>query len=117
MSNQGKSDRQRRELMRLQTAVARQQAQIAQAQPIDTEAIKAKPIVGMPADIVLKLPGYAKRDRTSKPRVLGYDRNGLKVRWYYKDMLLTIKRLAPNGYYQVTEVKERQQNEEAQTQA
>ena len=113
MSNQGKSDRQRRELMRLQAAVAKQQAQMAQAQSIDTEAIKAKPIIDMPADIVLKLPGYAKKDRTSKPRLLGYDRNGLKVRWYYKDVLLTIKRLVPNGYYQVTEVKERGTNEQA----
>jgi len=113
MSKQGKADRQQRELMRLRRAVARQKAQMAQAKQVDTG--KSRPVVGMAADAVLKLPGYAKKNRTSKPRLLGYDRNGLKVRWYYKDMMLTLQRTRPNGYYQVTEVKERGGKENEQS--
>lgn len=63
MSKQGRLDRQRRELMRLQAAVAEQMAERAkQYLPPDDGpgAERVKPVVGMPADVVLVLPGYGK---------------------------------------------------------
>ena len=103
--NQARDDRRRRELQRLQLAIARQRAGIAQqvdASP--TEGIR--PTVGMPADIVLTLKGYRRRDAIRRPQRWGFNRLGLIMKWFYPDLTLTLKRTRPGGRYEVVKVEE-----------
>ena len=103
--NQARDDRRRRELQRLQLAIARQRAGIAQqvdASP--TEGIR--PTVGMPADIVLTLEGYRRRDVVKRPERWGWNYLGLIMKWFYPDLTLTLKRTRPGGRYEVVKVEE-----------
>jgi len=110
--NQAKDDRRRRELERLQLVVARQQAEMAQSRPAEPEAEQIKPTLGMPADVVLTLPGYSRKDRLRSPILVGYDRNGMKVKWYFHDATLLMKRWEQDGVfcYRVTEIEEKESN-------
>ena len=104
----GRTNRRNRELERLQLAVAKQQAKMGQSRPVDNPpSERIRPVVGMPADVVLTLPGYSHRDRLRSPIVVGWDRFGLKVRWYYRDLMLTLKRIEASGLYQVAEIEKR----------
>ena len=106
--DKARTDRRNRELQRLQMAVAKQQAEMAQSRPVDgSPSERIRPVVGMPADIVLTLKGYSKKDRLRSPVVVGYDRFGLKVKWYYHDVTLLLKRIEAGGCIKVVEVKER----------
>ena len=107
--NQARTDRRNRELQRLQIAVAKQQAEIAK-QVDSSPSEQVRPAVGMPADVVLTLKGYSRRDRLRKPVVVGWDRLGLKVKWYYHDVTLLLKRIEAGGLYQVAEIEERGSN-------
>ena len=62
--------------------------------------------LGMPADEVLTLPGYTKRDAIKATKqvgkvLYGY---GLVVRWFYADKTLTMK--WSDGCYRVAEIEE-----------
>ena len=106
--NKARTDRRNRELQRLQLAVAKQQAEMAQSRPVDgSPSERIRPVVGMPADIVLTLPGYSKKDRLRSPVVVGWTHLGLKVKWYFHDVTLLLKRIEAGGLYQVAEVEER----------
>jgi hypothetical protein len=106
----GRTDRRRRELQRLQLAIAKQQAEREEQARADHRRggsiYEVRPVVGMPADVVLTLPGYSRHDRLRSPVVVGWDRFGLKVRWYYHDLTLLLKRIEAGGLYQVAEVEE-----------
>ena len=103
--NQARDDRRKRELQRLQLATACQQAEIAQQMDISpTERIR--PTVGMPADVVLTLPGYKRQDAIKRPERWGWTRLGLIMKWFYPDLTLTLKRTKPGGRYEVTAVEE-----------
>ena len=106
--NQSRTDRRNRELQRLQLVVAKHQAEMAQSRQADNPpSERIGPVVGMPADVVRTLPGYTYRDRLRKPVVVGWGRFGLKVKWYYHDLTLLLKRIEAGGLYQVVEVEER----------
>ena len=106
--DKARTDRRNRELQRLQLVVARQQAEMAQSRQVDgSPSERIRPVVGMPADVVLTLRGYSKKDRLRSPVVVGYDRFGLKVKWYFHDMTLLLKRTEAGGLYQVAEIEER----------
>ena len=103
--NQARDDRRRRELERLQLAIAEQRAGIAQQ--VDTSsAEKVKPVVGMPADVVLTLEGYKRRDAIKRPERWGWNRLGLIMKWFYPDLILTLKRTKLGGRYEVVKVEE-----------
>jgi len=97
--------RRQHELQRLQATIAEQQAQMAQSRPMDSEAADVQPVEGMPADVVLTLPGFAKRDRACEPELVGFDRNGQIVRWHYADVTLVMKRFGQPFMYRVAEIK------------
>ena len=61
--------------------------------------------LGMPADDVLTLPGYAKRDAVRPPEQLGENEygHGLVVRWFYSGVTLTMK--WSDGCYRVSEIE------------
>lgn len=104
--NQARDDRRKRELQRLQLTIAEQQAEIAlQADKPPTERIR--PAVGMPADVVRTLEGYKRRDAIRRPQRWGWNRLGLIMKWFYRDLTLTLKREKRGGPYVVTEVEER----------
>jgi len=111
---QAKTDRRNRELQRLQLVVARQQAEMAQSRPVDAQAEHVKPVVGMPADVVLTLEGYNKKDAIRRPVRVGWNRFGLKVKWYYHDVTLLLKRIEAGGLYQVAEVEETERGSDAE---
>ena len=60
--------------------------------------------IGLPADEVLRIPGFGKQHVTRQPEIVGEDDGGLIVRWFYWDMILTLKR--HDGCYRVAEIKE-----------
>ena len=103
--NQARDDRRKRELQRLQLAAARQQAEIAQ-QVDKSPSERIKPVVGMPADVVLTLEGYRRKDAIKRPERWGWNRLGLIMKWFYADLTLTLKRTERGGPYVVTEVEE-----------
>ena len=103
--DQSRDNRRRRELQRLQLTIAEQQAEIAQ-QVDKSPSEKIRPAVGMPADVVLTLEGYKRRDAVKRPQRWGWNRLGLIVKWFYEDVTLTLKRTKPGGRYEVTEVEE-----------
>jgi hypothetical protein len=105
--NLARDDRRRRELQRLQVAIAKQQAETTQSRLAEPEAEQIKPVVGMPADVVLALPGYSRKDRLRSPVLVGWDRNGMKVKWYYHDVTLLLKRWEQDGVmcYRVAEIE------------
>jgi hypothetical protein len=111
--SQARTDRRNRELQRLQLAVARQQAEREEQARADHRRggsiYEVRPVIGMPADVVLTPPGYSRHDRLRSPILIGRDRNGMKVRWYYHDMTLLMKRWEQNGVfcYRVAEIEER----------
>ena len=111
MTDRARDDRRKRELQRLQLAVARQQAEIAK-QVDSSPSERIRPVVGMPADVVLTLKGYSRKDRLRSPIVVGYDRNGLKVKWYFHDVTLLMKVWKQDGVfcYRVAEIEERESN-------
>lgn len=113
MTDKARDDRRKRELQRLQLAVAKQQAEMRQSRPADAQAEHVKPVVGMPADVVLTLKGYSRKDRLRSPIVVGYDRNGLKVKWYFHDVTLLMKVWKQDGVecYRVAEIEERESAE------
>jgi len=103
--DKARDDRRKRELQRLQLTIAEQQAETAQQ--VDTSpAEKVKPVVGMPADVVLTLPGYKRRDAIRKPQRWGWNRLGLIMKWFYSDLTLTLKRTKLGGRYEVVKVEE-----------
>ena len=103
--NQARDDRRHSEIERLQLAIARQRAGIAQQMDISpTERIR--PTVGMPADVVLTLKGYRRRDAIKRPERWGWTRLGLIMKWFYSDLTLTLKRTKPGGRYEVVKVEE-----------
>ena len=107
IKRQARDDRRRRELQRLQLAVAKQQAEMAQSRQVDGSPPEwIRPVVGMPADVVLTLKGYSKKDRLRSPVVVGWDQFGFKVKWYFHDTTLLLKRIEAGGLYQVAEVEE-----------
>lgn len=110
--NQARDDRRRRELQRLQMATARQQAEMAQ-QVDSSPTEKIRPIVGMPADVVLTLEGYRKKDAIRRPERWGWNRLGLIVKWFYRDLTLTLKREKRGGPYVVTQVEEVERGSDA----
>lgn len=61
--------------------------------------------VGMSADEVLRLLGYGKSSAVRPPKIVGQDEQGLTVRWFYPDVVLTLQRA--EGRYRVVEIKER----------
>ena len=104
--DKARDDRRKRELQRLQLTIAGQQAESAQR--VDTSsAEKVKPVVGMPADVVLTLPGYRRRDAIRRPERWGWNYLGLIMKWFYPDLTLTLKRTKLGGRYEVTAVEER----------
>jgi len=103
--NQARDDRRRRELQRLQLTIAEQQAEIDQ-QVDSSPSEKIRPVVGMPADAVLTLEGYKRKDATRRPERWGWNRLGLIMKWFYEDVTLTLKRTKAGGRYEVTEVEE-----------
>ena len=106
--NQAKTDRRNRELQRLWLAVARQQAEMAQSRQVDgSPSERIRPVVGMPADVVLTLEGYHKKDAIRRPVRQGWNRFGLIVKWFYRDVTLLLKRIEAGGLYQVAEIEER----------
>jgi len=110
--DKARTDRRNRELQRLQLAVAKQQAEMEQSRQVDgSPSERIRPVIGMPADVVLTLKGYSRHDRLRSPVVVGYDRFGLKVKWYYHDLTLLLKRIEAGGLYQVAEIEERGSNE------
>ena len=112
MTDKARDNRRNRELQRLQLAVARQQAEMAQSRPVDNSpSERIRPMVGMPADVVLTLPGFAKRDAIRRPVRQGWNRFGLIVKWFYADLVLTLKRIEAGGLYQVAEIEERGSDE------
>ena len=112
MTDKARDNRRNRELQRLQLAVAKQQAEIAQSRPVDNSpSERIRPVVGMPADVVLTLKGYSRHDRLRSPVVVGYDRFGLKIKWYFHDMTLLLKRIEAGGLYQEAEIEERGSDE------
>jgi len=103
--NQARDDRRKRELQRLQLAIAGQQAEIAQQ--VDTSPTeRIRPTVGMPADVVLTLEGYRRRDAVRRPERWGWNRLGLIMKWFYSDLTLTLKRTKLGGRYEVVKVEE-----------
>ena len=110
--DKAKDDRRRRELERLQLAIASQQAEIAQ-QVDGPPAEKVKPAVGMPTDVVLTLPGYRRRDAIKRPERWGWNHLGLIMKWFYSDLTLTLKRTKPGGRYEVTAVEEVERGSDA----
>ena len=110
---QARDGRRNRELQRLQLVVAKQQAEIEQSRPADNPpSEQIRPVVGMPADIVLSLLGYSKKDRLRSPVLVGYDRNGMKVKWYFHDLTLLLTRWEQDGVscYRVAEIEEKESN-------
>ena len=110
--NQARDDRRRRELQRLQLAIARQQAGIAQ-QVDKPPAERIEPVVGMPADIVLTLEGYRRKDAIKRPERWGWNYLGLIMKWFYPDLTLTLKRTRPGGRYEVVKVEEVERGSDA----
>ena len=53
--------------------------------------------LGMPADEVLTLPGYTKRDAVRPPEQIGEDEYGLVVKWFYPDKSVTFRRYRHEG--------------------
>ena len=45
----------------------------------------------MPADDVLQLPGYAKKDAFKPPEKIGEDENDYVVKWFYPDVTITFR--------------------------
>lgn len=111
--NQARDDRRRCELQRLQLATARQQAEIAQ-QVDKSPTERIKPTVGMPADVVPTLEGYRRRDAIKRPERWGWNRAGLIMKWFYRDVTLTLKRKERGGPYVVTEVEEVERGSDAE---
>ena len=105
MRDTARDTRRQRELQRLQATIAEQQAQMAQSRPMDSEAEAIQPVEGMPADVVLTLPGFAKKDRARRPKLVGLDRNGQIVRWHYADVVLVMKRFGQPFMYRVAEIE------------
>lgn len=62
--------------------------------------------LGMPADDVLMLPGYAKKNAVMPPKQIGKDEHGLIVKWFYPDMDITFRRGHFDGElcYRVSEI-------------
>jgi hypothetical protein len=62
--------------------------------------------LGMPADDVLTLPGYAKRDAVRPPKQIGEDEYGLIVKWFYPDKSIVFRRYHHDGElcYRVSEM-------------
>ena len=60
----------------------------------------------MPADVVLTLKGYRRRDAIRRPQRWGFNRLGLIMKWFYEDVTLTLKRTKRGGRYEVTAVEE-----------
>ena len=103
--DKARDDRRKRELQRLQLAIAGQQAEIAQQ--VDTSPTeRIRPTVGMPADVVLTLPGYRRRDAVRRPERWGWNWLGLIMKWFYEDVTLTLKRTRAGGRYEVVKVEE-----------
>ena len=61
-----------------------------------------RPELGMPADDVLKIPGYTKWNTTHRPVKLADDDAGMIVAWYYPGETLILKRRG--GRYCVSEI-------------
>ena len=104
--DKARDDRRKRELLRLQLATARQQAEGAQQVDVSPTG-RIRPTVGMPADVVRTLPGYKRRDAIRRPERWGWNRLGLIEKWFYEDVTLTLKRTKAGGWYEVTAVEER----------
>ena len=104
--DKARDDRRQRELQRLQLAIAGQQAESAQ-QVDKSPTERVRPTVGMPADVVLTLEGYRRRDAIKRPERWGWNRLGLIEKWFYEDVTLTLKRTKAGGWYEVTAVEER----------
>ena len=110
--DKARDDRRRCELERLQLATARQQAE--SAQQVDSSPTgRIRPAVGMPADVVLTLEGYRRRDAIKRPERWGWNRLGLIMKWFYEDVTLTLKRTKPGGWYEVTAVEEVERGSDA----
>ena len=106
--DKARTDRRNRELQRLQLVVAKQQAEMEQSRQVDNPpSERIRPVIGMPADVVRTLKGYSRHDRLRSSVVVGYDRFGLKVKWYYHDLTLLLKRIEAGGLYQVVGVEEK----------
>jgi len=111
--NQARDDRRHSEIERLQLAIASQQAE--SAQQVDTSPTeRIKPAVGMPADVVLTLEGYKRRDASRRPERWGWNRLGLIMKWFYPDLTLTLKRTRPGGRYEVVKVEEVERGSDAE---